>query len=135
MKANQEENPSKIGRPLKPPHPSNRLGRRLRARRKQLGLTLVALGRKVKMTHGRLAGYELGTLIPGPEPLGRIAAALELDIHELLRLRTSSMLAIEWDRIIYQVQMKKRASMAIVERDPEDKTDIRIRRLQPVDIP
>jgi len=87
------------------------------------------------MTHGRLAGYELGTLIPGPEPLGRIAAALELDIHELLRLRTSSMLAIEWDRIIYQVQMKKRASMAIVERDPEDKTDIRIRRLQPVDIP
>jgi len=125
----------RTGRPLKPPHPSNRLGRQLRARRRALGITLKALGKTVGMSAGRIAGYELGTLVPGPKPLGKLATALGLDIHRLWRFRLSTLEALEWDKMIFQAQLRKRAAMAIAERGLEDLGDLRVRRLQPPEIP
>lgn len=117
-----------------PPH-SNRLGRLLRSRRLELGLTLAVVAKRAMMTTGNVASYEGGYGIPGPGRLGRLASALHLDPDKLWRTRRSTLIGLDFDRAIHQLQLSKRAAMATAERGLEDQDDVRARRLESVVIP
>ena len=111
----------------------DRVGARLRARRQQLGLTQWALGRKAGLRPARICAYELGTLIPGREPLARMAAALELDFPTLWRARAATLVAIDIEQHIRQLRLLERRSIATIERPINDTDDIRTRRIRPIE--
>ena len=111
----------------------SRLGSRLRARRLELGRTLQSLTDETGIRPGRLSQFEFGTLIPGPEPLARIATALEEDIHRLWRLRASTLIAIEISRFIRLLRLLERRAVAIVERSLSDESVIRTRRIDRIE--
>jgi len=110
-----------------------RLGRRIRSRRLHLGLKYTTLERKTGISRGRLSMYEFGSLVPGREPLTRIAEALGADIHTLWRVRASTLVAMEVERLVHRVRLMGRQSIAIIERDITDESDIRIRRPEPIE--
>jgi transcriptional regulator with XRE-family HTH domain len=112
-----------------------RLGSRLRARRLQLELSLGAVARMTGLPKGNLCSYEFGSLVPGPKILGRLATALDLNIVDLWRLRASTLVAMEGERLLHRVRLMVRQSIAIIERSISDTSDLRIRRPEPIDEP
>src|SRR5574341_1256257 len=65
------------------------LGRRLRKRRADRGLTIEALARRAKVSSSKISMFETGARIPPDESLARLAQALELDLGELFQLRAA----------------------------------------------
>lgn len=61
-------------------------GRRLRARRKELGIIQDDLSATVGVTHQTLATYETGKCAPSAAVLGRLSVALDCTIDSLFRV-------------------------------------------------
>lgn len=59
-------------------------GERIRAARKNVGLTQKALGDKCQMPDSQIRQYELGMVNPKVETLKRIADALDIPVSELI---------------------------------------------------
>ncbi len=59
-------------------------GERIRAARKNIGLTQKALGDKCQMPDSQIRQYELGMVNPKVETLKRIADALNIPVSELI---------------------------------------------------
>lgn len=57
---------------------------RVKARRKELGLTQVQMAERLGMTQGAYAQIESGSHAPGFHQLYRLSFALEIDLRELL---------------------------------------------------
>lgn len=57
---------------------------KVRARRLELGFTLVKAGKRARISAGHLSEVERGIRNPSPEALGRIARALKCRIGDLL---------------------------------------------------
>ena len=62
---------------------------RVKARRKELGLTQVEMAEKLGMTQPAYAQVEVGTRAPGFHVIYRVAAALETTVHDLLPVLTT----------------------------------------------
>lgn len=60
------------------------LGRKIHARREQLGISQRDLATKCGVTQGTISFWENGTAVPGLPRLGLLADALETTIAELL---------------------------------------------------
>lgn len=63
---------------------------RVKARRKELGLTQVQMAERLGMKQGAYAQIELGISAPGLHLLYRVAAALQTTVHELLPVAVKS---------------------------------------------
>lgn len=57
---------------------------RVKARRKELGLTQVQMAERMGMTQPAYAAIEVGTRAPGFHQLYRLAAALNSNVQDLL---------------------------------------------------
>lgn len=57
---------------------------RVKARRKELGLTQVDVAERLGMKQGSYAQIEIGISAPGFHLLYRLASALEISVHELM---------------------------------------------------
>jgi transcriptional regulator with XRE-family HTH domain len=71
----------------------NLLGRRLRDRRRELGLTLADLGTAAGISVGHASSIEKGASLPSLPVLARIAHALELTLADVLRASVSPRIA------------------------------------------
>ncbi len=71
----------------------NLLGRRLRDRRRELGLTLAELGAAAGISVGHASSIEKGASLPSLPVLARIAHALELTLADVLRASVSPRIA------------------------------------------
>lgn len=71
----------------------NLLGRRLRDRRRELGLTLADLGAAAGISVGHASSIEKGASLPSLPVLARIAHALELTLADVLRASVSPRIA------------------------------------------
>lgn len=67
----------------------NLLGRRLRDRRRELGLTLADLGAAAGISVGHASSIEKGASLPSLPVLARVAHALELTLADVLRASVS----------------------------------------------
>jgi transcriptional regulator with XRE-family HTH domain len=67
----------------------NLLGRRLRDRRRELGLTLADLGTAAGISVGHASSIEKGASLPSLPVLARVAHALELTLADVLRASVS----------------------------------------------
>lgn len=67
------------------PQIAERIGERIRAQRKKLGWTLVQTAAAAEVSVSYLSSIETGNNVPSLPVLTRIAAVLELSLHELLR--------------------------------------------------
>lgn len=63
---------------------NEQLGRRIRKRRKEVGLTMEDVSIKIGTTRNRVSSLELGRETPTLEKLYRVADALDCTIHHLL---------------------------------------------------
>jgi transcriptional regulator with XRE-family HTH domain len=57
---------------------------RVKARRKELGLTQVQMAERLGVTQPTYAGFESGRFDPGLKTIYRIADALETTVHDLM---------------------------------------------------
>ena len=71
----------------------NVLGRRLRERRRELGLTLAEVAAAADISVGHSSAIEKGTTLPSLSVLARLAHALELTLAEVLRESPSPRIA------------------------------------------
>lgn len=62
---------------------------RVKARRKELGLTQVEMAEKLGMTQPSYAQIEMGRREPGLMQIYRVAIALETTVHDLLPVLTT----------------------------------------------
>jgi transcriptional regulator with XRE-family HTH domain len=67
------------------PHLAQRVGGRIRERRRALGQTLAQTARAAEVSVSHLSSIETGTNLPSLPILARIAAALGLTLNEVLR--------------------------------------------------
>lgn len=63
---------------------------RVKARRKELGLTQVQMAERLGMTQPSYAAIESGKAAPGFHQLYRLASALETAVHDLLPVSVKS---------------------------------------------
>jgi transcriptional regulator with XRE-family HTH domain len=73
--------------------PLNLLGRRLRERRRELGLTLAEVAAAAGISVGHSSSIEKGTTLPSLPVLARVAHALDLTLAEVLRASPSPRIA------------------------------------------
>jgi transcriptional regulator with XRE-family HTH domain len=71
----------------------NVLGRRLRERRRELGLTLAEVAAAADISVGHSSAIEKGTTLPSLSVLARLAHALDLTLAEVLRESPSRRIA------------------------------------------
>ena len=71
------------------------IGKRIKARRKEKGLTQKQLALASGFYEGQIQNYELGMNIPRPVTLKKIANALDTDIYYLLDIAFNKDMAIE----------------------------------------
>ena len=73
--------------------PLNLLGRRLRERRRELGLTLADVAAAAGISVGHSSSIEKGTTLPSLPVLARVAHALDLTLAEVLRASPAAKIA------------------------------------------
>jgi len=73
--------------------PLNLLGRRLRERRRELGLTLAEVAAAAGISVGHSSSIEKGTTLPSLPVLARVAHSLDLTLAEVLRASSAARIA------------------------------------------
>jgi len=68
---------------MRPLQDVDSLGRRLRARRQEIGMTQTRLAVLVKISDNNISRYERDEMVPSKEKLKRIAATLKTTVKEL----------------------------------------------------
>ncbi|HUY72143.1 MAG TPA: XRE family transcriptional regulator [Gaiellaceae bacterium] len=87
--------------------PLNLLGRRLRERRRELGLTLAEVAAAAGISVGHSSSIEKGTTLPSLPVLARVAHALDLTLAEVLRASPAAGIArgkvdasLDWAQLV-----------------------------------
>lgn len=98
----------------------NPLGERLRARRKELGLSQPELGRRAGISQQRIQSYEKGRRVPDLVTLGLLGGALDMPVDELDALRQRSIRAKQSPRKPVDGEVDEGQQIAFLRRAMEE---------------